>query len=360
MRGTWPALRYWASPKAVEISKTLPGYHKQCEYIEFFPAETEKNVSREYAFLPSTQLDPLKEEFMPIRPLKRLISCMDSVSKENADMKSVIDLVLESIHKIMFEKIIGDDWIGIRARALTHMIAQENNKELEWSKKIGTILQYYKVSDTFLIVFDDVSCQPQWISIAPDVIEVLIGPYELESNPILIHQPASDIICMMCGNDGILDTTRNLDSRISGDDSIENDHGNMISIEEIDADEDYSGVFSLNTLAKQCGSCDRYCHKYCIPKNELLYDGHINRNTNNDKANITKWVFEGEKEEIKIKGKSKEKDLDHSCTAEEGQIYFCLDCSRCVSYSFIIRMYPYFCAHAFSSGSYFSSTEQIL
>ena len=30
-RGAWPALRYWASPKAIEISKTLPGYHKKCK-----------------------------------------------------------------------------------------------------------------------------------------------------------------------------------------------------------------------------------------------------------------------------------------------------------------------------------------
>ena len=31
-RGSWPALRFWASPKAVEISRSLPGFHKQCKY----------------------------------------------------------------------------------------------------------------------------------------------------------------------------------------------------------------------------------------------------------------------------------------------------------------------------------------
>jgi hypothetical protein len=345
MRGTWPALRYWASPKAVEISKTLPGYHKQCEYIEFFPAETEKNVSREYAFLPSTQFDPIKEEFMPTRPLKRLVSCMDSVKKEKADMKSVVDLVLESIHQTIFERIIGDDWIGIRVRAFTHTISQVNNQEMKWSKQIGTILQYYKVSDIYLIVFDDVSYQPQWINIAPDVIEVFIGPYELENNPIQIRQPLTDIVCMMCGNDGILDTPGNPDTQISGDNSIDDDDGDMININKIDDDKDYGSIFS-NISAKQCDSCDRYCHKYCMPKNEL-FDNNINKNMNNEKENNIKWVFEGEKEEIKVKGKSKEKDLDLSGIIEEEKVYFCLNCSRCVSHTFIVSMFISFSTNAY-------------
>jgi hypothetical protein len=61
------------------------------EYIEFFGGDTDI-VMKEYAFLPSSQLDPLRDDFMPSKVVKRFLTCIEGARKEQLDMDAVIDV----------------------------------------------------------------------------------------------------------------------------------------------------------------------------------------------------------------------------------------------------------------------------
>ena len=52
---------------------------------------------KEYAFLPGNMLDPLRAEFMPIRPAKRFLSCIDGAKKEQAESDIVVDVSVISV-----------------------------------------------------------------------------------------------------------------------------------------------------------------------------------------------------------------------------------------------------------------------
>ena len=47
---------------------------------------------KEYAFLPMSQLDPLRAEFMPTKPAKRFLSCIDGTKKEETERNLVINV----------------------------------------------------------------------------------------------------------------------------------------------------------------------------------------------------------------------------------------------------------------------------
>ena len=61
------------------------------EYIEFFGEDSDM-IMKEYAFLPMSQLDPLRAEFMPPRPAKRFLSCIDGAKKEERERNLVINV----------------------------------------------------------------------------------------------------------------------------------------------------------------------------------------------------------------------------------------------------------------------------
>lgn len=61
------------------------------EYIEFFGGDTDV-VMKEYAFLPLAQLDPLRDDFMPSKVVKKFLTCIDGARKEQQDMDTVIDV----------------------------------------------------------------------------------------------------------------------------------------------------------------------------------------------------------------------------------------------------------------------------
>ena len=234
MRGIWPALRYWASPKAQEVSRSIKGYHKNCEYVEFF-SETEAANSflKEYAFLSASSLEPLCEQFFPAKPHKSFNGRLEAARKEQLEMSSVQDSVVQSIRKALFDTsaVVGSDWLGVRVRASTHRVFLPDEQELaagysskddtgntvdmggasaassssstEISSKmssrrqgmvgeksvlrpppvervmvrcIGTIVRYCASASQHLVVFDDALLQPQWVRSRPDEIDVLLGP----------------------------------------------------------------------------------------------------------------------------------------------------------------------------------------
>lgn len=47
---------------------------------------------KEYAFLPSSQLDPLRDDFMPSKVVKKFLTCIEGARKEQLDMDTVIEV----------------------------------------------------------------------------------------------------------------------------------------------------------------------------------------------------------------------------------------------------------------------------
>jgi hypothetical protein len=60
------------------------------EYIEFF-GDTD-SVMKEYAFLPASQLDPLRDQFLPSKVAKKLQCCIEGARKEKLEINSVIEV----------------------------------------------------------------------------------------------------------------------------------------------------------------------------------------------------------------------------------------------------------------------------
>jgi hypothetical protein len=118
--GRWPAIRFWASPKAKEISKTLAGYHKNCEYIEYFN-DVEMPL-KEYAFISAASLSPISEESMPKKSTKKIESAMEAARREKIQMDAVIDAVLSAVRSGAFSALNGSEWVGTRVRANTHRL----------------------------------------------------------------------------------------------------------------------------------------------------------------------------------------------------------------------------------------------
>jgi hypothetical protein len=52
---------------------------------------------KEYAFLPSAQLDPLRDDFMPSKVVKKFLTCIEGARKEQLDMDTVIDVSYSTV-----------------------------------------------------------------------------------------------------------------------------------------------------------------------------------------------------------------------------------------------------------------------
>lgn len=65
------------------------------EYIEFF-GDTD-SVMKEYAFLPASQLDPLRDQFLPSKVAKKLQCCIEGARKEKLEINSVIEVRTYSV-----------------------------------------------------------------------------------------------------------------------------------------------------------------------------------------------------------------------------------------------------------------------
>jgi hypothetical protein len=47
---------------------------------------------KEYAFLPASQLDPLRDQFLPSKVAKKLQCCIEGARKEKLEINSVIEV----------------------------------------------------------------------------------------------------------------------------------------------------------------------------------------------------------------------------------------------------------------------------
>lgn len=65
--------------------------HVTGEYIEFFGGDAD-TVMKEYAFLPASQLDPLRDQFLPAKVAKKLQSCIEGARKEKLEINFVIEV----------------------------------------------------------------------------------------------------------------------------------------------------------------------------------------------------------------------------------------------------------------------------
>ena len=183
MGGSWPALRFWISPHAYELLKTIEGYRKNCEYVEFFSPTRELVMQKQFAFLPASQFDPLSEEFFPSKPPKSFDICMEHARNEKLEMCSIVDSIVQTIRKNLFTRLVGAEWVGVRVRASTHRIItpedlQEDYRMVEplMVRCIGKIVSYNASADQHLVVFDEPLLQPQWVRTRPENIDVLLGP----------------------------------------------------------------------------------------------------------------------------------------------------------------------------------------
>jgi hypothetical protein len=57
---------------------------------------------KEYAFLPSSQLDPLRDDFMPSKVAKKFLACIEGARREQLDMDTVIDVRAFTVCSVLF------------------------------------------------------------------------------------------------------------------------------------------------------------------------------------------------------------------------------------------------------------------
>jgi hypothetical protein len=246
---SYPCLTYWASSKAREIIKSLKGYKKGGDYIEYF---NEEGLG-EYEFVNVKSLSPLnavsspqtQETESPTRGKanKRFRACMESAKAEESVVNSVVELVVPEIKRLAFERLQGDKWIGMRVRTSTHRIKDSESDAIPVSAKcVGTIVNYCPNTDRHLVIFDQDLLQPQWIQMNTESngkrdVELLLAPDEvMEDASEAFHRcqgPVGAHDCGLCG----LGTS----------------------------DQDRLPASQLTAL-HSCQSCNQHYHSYCYPE----------------------------------------------------------------------------------------------
>jgi hypothetical protein len=102
------------SEAAQEQIKTMRGYAKNCEYIEYFSEEGLKD----YAFVTRDHLFPIAEEnLLPPKRSRRLDEAMAAAVSEQVMIDSIVDTVASLVRRSTPSMLVGAEWVGTRVRA---------------------------------------------------------------------------------------------------------------------------------------------------------------------------------------------------------------------------------------------------
>lgn len=184
----WPSIRFWASSKARTKIKDFKFYKqggisilteyacfyiKICEiiivtgdYIEFF----DEDGLGVYSFVTSKSYLPLTPVNLPRQPSKRFEAFLEAARKEEMQHGKVVRLVQSAIRELAFERLSCNDWIGLKVFASTCRVSSNHySRDPTISgplveKCLGTISEYCPNLDKHLIIFDDDTLQPKWVS----------------------------------------------------------------------------------------------------------------------------------------------------------------------------------------------------
>ena len=345
MGGSWPALRFWISPHAWELLKSIKGYRKNCEYVEFFATTNDRGMQDQCAFLLASQFDPLSEEFFPSKPPKSFEACLENARKEKLEMCSIVDSIVQTIRKSLFTSLVGPEWVGVRVRASTHRIItpeelQEDFGMVETAmvRCTGKIVKYNASTDQHLVIFDEYLLQPQWVRARPENIDVLLGPESSEYNEPLrissmtdlhmgrdvlsssssiqatdVHPIPRSALCLVCG------------TAVCVNASAPNDES------------------AFHSPSLKCRDCSRFCHEKCLPRSSEPTDclnsecGVFFIREHRYKWSSLRECVQVEREAIKSKGVNKfpskateKKDVCSSSSSSAMEAdWLCFDCLKC-------------------------------
>ena len=125
---SWPALRYWVSPKATEIVSELPGYkhgisNSYVEYCSDLPA-------KEYAFVPEKQICLHRFEKSTNSMSKRMQIAHETARLERRCQDRIISLLVAETKVALFSSNDPLVWIGrkVKTSALYNQFAYDTIK----------------------------------------------------------------------------------------------------------------------------------------------------------------------------------------------------------------------------------------
>ena len=357
MGGSWPALRFWISPHAWELLKTIKGYRKNCEYVEFFAPTRDHVMQKQFAFLPASQFDPLSEEYFPSKPSKSFDICMENARKEKLEMCAIVDSIVQTIRKNLFTSLVGSEWVGVRVRASTHrIITPEELQEDDFGmvepvmvRCIGKIVSYNASADQHLVVFDESLLQPQWVRARPESIDVLLGPESSGYNePVRI----ASLICLHTDPEALSSS-----SSLHAADA----HPMPLSapclvcgtaVNACAPNDESSCSAAVDSPSLKCRDCSRFCHEKCLPRSSVPTDC-LNSECGvfSIRGHGLSWYSlqeceQGEKEAIKSKGANRfqskateKRDIGGSSSSSSSsssapasavrEDWLCFDCLKC-------------------------------
>ena len=126
--GSWPALKYWISPKAVPILANMKFYKASGVYVEYF-SEREKS---EYYFTTEDLVQDLNETTIPKRPSPKMSVLMAKVEEDKKLKNDIIqDLVILTQNMLFTKSCNKFSWVGLRVKVML-------NPELESTAETST------------------------------------------------------------------------------------------------------------------------------------------------------------------------------------------------------------------------------
>ena len=194
------------------------------------------------------------------------------------------------------------------------IVVSEMTAERAESRHLGTIAQYCPSLDQHLIVFDEDVMQPQWISVGPETVDILIGPPTDTS----IAGPSTAYLrsqtekpekkyCDMCG---------------CGQEHVDETNINV----------------DLKNVLQTCAVCTHSYHPYCCPKappGEPYGEVHATKPLHvlqRVNADYKRQQMASEEEMQGISAK-REAQLDSVCALDEAQTsqnpFICWKCIPC-------------------------------
>ena len=201
LASAFPALHYIVSEPAHEPLKKKKGYLKNNEYVEFL----RHCEPRDYAFVPSRELQQFISGPKPVKLSKKLSHAYDSAADEIMNRELAIEEVVASARKLLFFFIVRSHLVGFH---------------IWYGDKLGTVAAYAHGIGEHLVVFHDPDAIPEWL-IVNEETSVIPDQRGVHSKPNM------DGACQLCRID-----------------------------------------FKAAKL-EQCSSCNILCHSFCMPSSKI-------------------------------------------------------------------------------------------
>ena len=113
--GTWPALKYWISPKAALVLANIKYFRASGVYVEYFS----ERGKADFSFVSEDLIQELNENTVPKRPSPKLTVLMEKVEEDKKMKNDIVHDLITLTESALFAKGCNKFfWVGLRVKVM--------------------------------------------------------------------------------------------------------------------------------------------------------------------------------------------------------------------------------------------------